>query len=129
MSLKLQILQGILEKTPAGLKSKIINSDKWKSVFINLINPFVSKYGEVIDFRFYPEKKEIYLKMLLVGEGDTTELDIKDYDLIDNEENPSIVIKECTTSKEWITALAKDFLYGTAIPIPKDKFASIKNIL
>jgi hypothetical protein len=47
---KEKILQSIIDKTPAGLRSRIINSDKVKDA---VINPFVKEYGEVIEFYYY----------------------------------------------------------------------------
>jgi len=122
---KEKILQSIIEKTPANLKKKLVNSDKVR----DLLNPFVKDYGEVIEFCLKPDKREIHFKVLLVGEQEPIDVDILGYDLIDDAENPCIVIKQCKTSRQWMTALADKFLCGKALPIPKDKFALVKSIL
>jgi hypothetical protein len=57
------------------------------------------------------------------------DVNIQDYVLIDDAENPCIVINKCTTSRQWITTLAENFLCGKEVPIPKDKFAFIKSII
>jgi hypothetical protein len=121
-----KILQSIIDKTPAGLKSRIINSDKVKDT---IINPLVKEYGEVIEFCLKPEKREIHLKVLLVGEKEPIDVDIFGYDLVDDEVSPCIVIKKCTTNRQWMTVLAEKFLCGKELPIPKEKFALVKSIL
>ena len=59
-----------------------------------VINPFVKDYGEVIEFCLQPEKREIHLKVLLVGEKEPIDVDIQGYDLIEDAKNPCIVIKK-----------------------------------
>jgi hypothetical protein len=123
---KEKILQSIIDKTPASLRSRIINSDKVKDA---LINPFVKEYGEVIEFCLQPEKREIHLKILLVGEKEPIDVDILGYELIENAENTCILIKKCTTSREWMNVLAEKFLCGKELPIPKNNFTLLKTIL
>jgi hypothetical protein len=76
-----------------------------------------------------PEKREIHLKVLLVGEKEPIDVDIEGYELVADDVNPGIVIKKCATSREWMTVLAEKLLCETKLPIPNDKFALVKSIL
>jgi len=121
-----KIIQSLIEKTPTKIKRKAVNSNIIKDL---VINPLVKDYGEIIEFCLNAEKREIHIKVLLVGEKEPVELNIQGYDLIEDDENPCIVIKKCTTSRQWMTALSEKFLCGKELPIPKDKFALVKSIL
>jgi len=123
---KEKIIQSIIDKTPANLKNRIVNSDKVKD---SVINPLIKDYGEIIEFCLKPETREIHLKVLLIGEKEPIDVDITGYDLVEDAENPCIVIKKCTTSRKWLTTLSEKFLCGKKLPIPKDKFALVKSIL
>jgi hypothetical protein len=118
------------EKLINKVKSKGIEAFSGNEFIINkFINSKIKDYGKVIEFCLKPEKREIHLKVLLVGEKEPIDVDITGYDLVDDEVNPCIIINKCTTSKEWMTVLAEKFLCGKELPIPKDKFAILKSIL
>jgi hypothetical protein len=119
-------LNKIVNKVKAKGIEVIAGSDR---VINKFVNPHIEKYGKVIELSLKPENKEIYAKVLPAGEDEPIDLNIQDYKLLDDEESPSIVILKCTTSKEWLTALAQDFICGKEIPIPKDIFHWIKKVL
>jgi len=113
---KEKIIQSIIDKTPANLKNRIVNSDKVKD---SVINPLIKDYGEIIEFCLKPETREIHLKVLLIGEKEPIDVDITGYDLVEDAENPCIVIKKCTTSRTMDDDFIREVSIWEKVAYPK----------
>ena len=100
--------------------------NKWKDSAVSaggrLIAGYLLKnYGEVKTLNIDAKRKTIVLEITLKGENELTRISIGAYEFLRAENRASIVAKEVTTSKEWLTALLKDYLVDREIQIP-DKF-------
>jgi len=92
------------------------------------INKDIKDYGEVTALSLDLKKKKIYAKILLAGEEEPIDVDIQGYELSDDEDS-YVLINTYELNKQWMTALADQFLCERELPIPKDKFALVKSIL
>ena len=81
----------------------------------------LKNYGQVKTLNIDAKRKTIVLEIALKGENEPTRISIEAYELLRAENRASIVFKEVTTSKEWLTALLNDHLVDREIQLP-DKF-------
>ena len=107
--------------------------NKWKDPAVSaggrLIAGYLLKnYGQVKTLNIDAKRKTIVLEIALKGENELTRISIERYELLRAENRASIVVKEVTTSKEWLTALLNDHLVDREIRIP-DKFKKQTAIL
>ncbi len=107
--------------------------NKWEDPAVSaggrLIAGYLLKnYGEVKTLSIDAKRKTIVLEIALMGENELTRISIERYEWRRAENRVSIVVKEVTTSKEWLTALLNDHLVDREIQIP-DKFKKQTAIL
>jgi hypothetical protein len=88
----------------------------------------LKNYGEVKTLAIDAQRKTIVLEIALKGEHELTRISIESYEWRRAEDRASMVVKEVTTSKEWLTALLNDHLVDREIQIP-DKFKKQTTIL
>ena len=107
--------------------------NKWKDPAVSaggrlIAGYFLKNYGEVKTLNIDAKRKTIVLEITLKGEPELTRISIETYEFRRAENRASIVAKEVTTSKEWLTALLNDYLVDREIQLP-DKFKNQLAIL
>ena len=85
----------------------------------NLIGMFISDFGTVEDFSINTKEKSVSCKLHLVGEPEVLNLYINRYALKEDEGKCFFVVEELSTSKEWLSLLAKKYVEGRAFEIPQ----------
>lgn len=89
-----------------------------------LSRQFVGRYGTLSDIRLDSRERKIELELLLKGESSPVRIFIQRYDILSEEEKSYIVCRDITVSREWMKALAEDFLREKKFEIPH-KYAKI----
>jgi hypothetical protein len=84
----------------------------------------VERYGDMQDFKINSSAKSIYVKILLKGEKEPVEVKVNRYELIEESDRLFLRLYDVTTSREWFTQLAEDFLTTQRFEIP-EKFSSM----
>jgi hypothetical protein len=83
-----------------------------------LSRQFVGRYGTLSDIRLDSRERKIELELLLKGESTPVRIFIQRYDILSEEEKSYIVCRDITVSREWMKALAEDFLREKKFEIP-----------
>jgi hypothetical protein len=83
-----------------------------------LASHLLSNYGKVKAFSIDAERKTIAFEIELKGETEATKISIEKYELLREESGTSIIVRNVTTSKEWLTALLKDHIVDLPIRLP-----------
>lgn len=107
--------------------------NKWKDPAVSAVGQIIAgyllrNYGEIKTLNIDAKRKTIVFEIALKGENEPTRISIEKYELLRAKSRTSIVVKEVTTSKEWLTALLNDHLVDREIQIP-DKFKNQITIL
>ena len=105
-----------MEYAPSGMKN-------WA------VTKLIGDYGKMMEFKFNPDKKQIYAKLKLAGEKEPIVVEITDYELKKVNEKSFVNIKNAHADREWINILIRDVLVGKNIPVPADKYKLIHEIL
>lgn len=107
---------------------KTIKDDSVSFIAKQTINAKISRYGEIDDFQIDSDNHRILMKIILKGEVEPILLTINRYELINIDEKDYLLIREISSSREWINLAAEDFLIDKEFEIP-EKFSRIFKII
>src|ERR1043166_4607259 len=84
-----------------------------------MLNQSVLKpYGELTRLKVDTTKRSIEGELELKGETQPVRIDIREYELLEEADATWFIIKDISTSREWLTILAQDFAVGRKLKIP-----------
>jgi hypothetical protein len=86
----------------------------------------IKEYGDMIDLKINSQDKTITLELLLKGEQQPMKFMVDKYEIIEGPETDYLVIQKARASREWMDALAQNFLVGKNIPIPHKQSKMLK---
>jgi len=98
---------------------------KFISTFINFK---IQRIGHMLNIKIDPDSKSIKLSILLLGEDKPLDIDIKSYELIEEDNKSFIKINEVETSKTWLNILIFEFVENNKIEI-SNKISKLLKII
>lgn len=103
---------------------KTIKDDTVSFLGKQAINLKMKRYGEMMDFQIDSENKRILLKVSLKGEPEPLIVTVNKYEIMKVDGKDFLIIRNVTTSKEWMNLIAEDFMKDKEVELP-DKFSRI----
>jgi len=94
-----------------------------------LNNAWLKPFGRATALKVDSTKKTAEIRLELNGEQTPLNIHVQDYQLTQEPNGTFIVIKAVTTSREWMTAMAREFLIGRRLPVPPEHAAMISRFL
>jgi len=83
-------------------------------------NFYIKEFGEMLKFDLDSQNKKIYLDLMLKGEQESLKVEIKDYEIIEENDKAYITFQSVVTSREWINTIVETFLKDDKkVEIPK----------
>ena len=82
----------------------------------------------MLNIKIDPDSKSIKLSILLLGEDKPLDIDIKSYELIEEDNKSFIKINEVETSKTWLNILIFEFVENNKIEI-SNKISKLLKII
>lgn len=79
---------------------------------------YAEKFGKIVELKLDSANKEIHLDILLKGESDPVTIHVKRYDILSEGGRHFIVAGDITVSREWMEALAREYVSGRRFEIP-----------
>ncbi len=73
----------------------------------------------MVDLKIDSDTKRIYAEFMLKGEVDKLVLDIRKYQIVEENGETFVEISELETNREWLNIVFKNFLPTNRIPIPE----------
>ena len=84
-----------------------------------MLNQSVLKpYGTLTDLQLDTKRRTIDAELELKGEARPVRIQVAEYELIEESDSTYLILKSVTTSREWLTALTRDFLVGRPLKLP-----------
>ena len=119
------MIKNILKNTIKVIKGKVV-SGTGKAT----INYKIRKFGEMLEFKFDPIKKTIYLDLMLKGEDKSITIKVNKFKInsLDNNES-ELIIEDAEFSREWMKVVFEEFAQGNKIKIPKKSASLLKLIM
>ena len=84
-----------------------------------IINQKIELYGAMTRLEIDSTNKTIRLSLELKGEPAPIEIEVGAYSLEELDGKILLSIHNITTSREWLTGLANEYLINRRIPVPK----------
>jgi hypothetical protein len=85
-----------------------------------LLNRRLRAFGEVTDFALDTAVHSLNLRVLLHGEPEPIDIHIGKYDIKRTASASVITVIDASASREWLTAMLREFAVGRPWPIPVD---------
>ena len=104
-----------------GLKDKALSKGAKLA-----INNQIGEYGEVTKLHLNSKQKQIQMDVLLHGEHESISVDVEHYEITDDNQ---IKIVGVSTSRVWITSLARNFLEGKEFTLPAEYAQMIRAVV
>jgi hypothetical protein len=86
-------------------------------------------YGRVTALKLNSQEKSLELTLELNGEREPLSLSLQDYEVIQENGVTCLIVKRVATSREWLTALANDFVVGRPFKLPPEAASLIARCL
>src|SRR4051812_18201608 len=91
-----------------------------------MLNQSVLKpYGTLTSLKLDTRVRSIAAELALNGEAEPVHIEIQEYELMEENDSLYFIIKRIDTSREWLTALARDFAVERKLEVP----ASVRRYL
>ena len=112
---------GLTVYPPAGLLRRMGAKD-WliEKTAVAMLNQSVLKpYGTLARMKLDTSARSIDAELELKGETQRVRIQVNEYELLEEGDRSFFVIKSILTSREWLTALARDFAVGRKFEVPE----------
>lgn len=94
-----------------------------------LNNAWLKPFGRATSLKIDSTNKTAEISLELNGEQTPLSIHVKDYELLNEPNGIFVVLKSVTTSREWMTAMAREYLVGRRLPVPPEHAAMISRFL
>lgn len=94
-----------------------------------LNNSWLKPYGRATDLKLNSSDKTLEVTVQLLGESTPIRIEVHEYELLEQSDKTFIVIKQITTSREWMTELARNFLVGKQLEVPPEMAGTLTRAL
>ena len=85
-----------------------------------MLNQSVLKpYGNLTRLKLDTSGRSIEADIELKGETQAVRIQVREYELVEEGGNSFFVVKNISTSREWLTTLARDFAVGRKFEVPE----------
>jgi len=82
------------------------------------LNIRFSGIGEMTELSVDTTNKSLRLRVDLVGESETIEIDVAKYSLHREGDNMMVTIHDATASRKWLTEALRQFVVGQSFKVP-----------
>lgn len=86
---------------------------------VAMLNQSVLKpYGTLKQLSLDTEQRTMVAELELIGELEPVRLEVHGYEILDEKDAAYLVLKDVTTSRPWLTTLARNFLVDHKLKLP-----------
>lgn len=89
----------------------------------------IEPYGKLVHLNIDSRQKSLRVVAHLNGEHHNVDINVQRYEILSEGGRDYIVVKEATASREWLRAVANNFLLGRKIEIPQQYAGLAKMVL
>ena len=85
-----------------------------------LNNVWLKPFGHATSLKLDSSNKSAEILLELKGEHAPIKIQIQDYEIVQEADGTFIVVKSVTTSREWMTAMAREYVIGRKLAVPPE---------
>jgi hypothetical protein len=109
----------------SGVKDWVVE----KTVLGILNQRILKPYGKLAELKINSTSKSLQLELELKGEPQKVSIYVHRYELVEQSGEMEFLVKDISASREWISALAQEFILNKPFPIPPEIARLIPMIL
>ena len=94
-----------------------------------LNNAWLKPFGRATSLKLDSSNKTAEISLELNGEQTPVTIHVKDYELVTEPTGTFVVLKSVTASREWMTALAREYLVGRRLAVPPEHAGIVARFL
>jgi HSP20 family molecular chaperone IbpA len=91
-----------------------------------MINSKLRGIGEMTELSIDTKKKRVRVRLELVGEKESIDVEIIRYSLKVKGESTYMTIEEATSSRQWVTVALREFIVGQDLAVPAKAVAFLQ---
>jgi len=95
----------------------------------SFFNSKYSRFGQMTDVSVDTSKREIRVRLELVGEATPIEVHVMDYRMDQQGDRVTLTIGDATASREWMTELLREFVVGRTYVLPERAAGMVKMLM
>jgi hypothetical protein len=85
-----------------------------------LNNVWLKPFGHATSLKLDTTNKSAEILLELKGEHTPLKIHVQDYEVVRDGDATFVVVKAVTTSREWMTAMAKEYVVGRKLAVPPE---------
>jgi hypothetical protein len=85
-----------------------------------LNNVWLKRFGQATSLKLDSTKKSAEIVLELKGEHTPLTIHVQEYEVLREPNGTFVVIKSVTTSREWMTGMAREYLVGRRLAVPPE---------
>jgi hypothetical protein len=85
-----------------------------------LNNAWLKPFGHATSLKLDSTNKSAEIVLELKGEPTPLTINVQQYDVLREPNGTFVVVKAVTTSREWMTAMAREYLVGRKLAVPPE---------
>ena len=94
-----------------------------------LNNAWLKPFGQATSLRLDSSNKSAEITFELKGEQLPLHIHVQEYDVLREPGGTFVVVKAVTTSREWMTAMAREYLVGRKLAVPPEAAGMMSRLL
>lgn len=94
-----------------------------------LNNAWLKPFGHATSLKLDSSNRSAEILLELKGEQTPLKIQIQDYEVLREADGTFIVVKSVTTSREWMTAMAQEYVVGRRLAVPPEAAGMLARFL
>jgi len=94
-----------------------------------LNNTWLKPFGHATSLRLDSAKRSAEIVLELKGEQTPLNIHVQEYEVLREPAGTFIVVKAVSTSREWMTAMAREYVVGRRLAIPPEAAGMMSRFL
>ncbi len=86
----------------------------------------IERYGRLIELKIDSRQRTASVRLILKGEHESVTVLIERYELSDQSGQMSVILRQASSSREWLTLLLQDFVLNKPVVVPEQYAAYVK---
>jgi hypothetical protein len=94
-----------------------------------LNNVWLKPFGHATSLKLDTSNKSAEIQLELKGEHTPLTIHVQDYEVVREGDGTFIVVKAVNTSREWMTAMAREYVVGRKLAVPSEAAGMMSRFL
>src|SRR5688572_20478535 len=94
-----------------------------------LNNVWLKPFGHATSLKLDSSNKSAEITLELKGEHTPIQIHVQDYEVLQEPAGTFVVVRAVSTSREWMTAMAREYVVGRKLAVPPEAAGMMARLL